>query len=334
MLSFIRKYAGFFLLLFGVIGIIVINGFNKDSDTTIVTSIASPLTYQQTTTSNLVLESVFVDIKGEVLYPGVYEVGKSMRISDVILLSGGLLPSADVSKINLSKNVYDELVIIIPKSETIIEVQTQSEFVYVDIKGEVLVPGVYKLEQGKRIMDALLLAGGLTNDADTSSINLSLIVSDQLVIFIPEKSQSIDSEDSSSHLFKVTISGEIVQPGQYFVDDTYTLQTLINEAGGVTINADTTNLLYSMPLYIGFELSIPNLQEKIISSGQDLSGKININKANLEALMTLKGIGIILGQRIIDYRAEFGDFLSIEDIVLVSGIKDSIYEQIKDYITV
>ncbi|MDO9581100.1 MAG: helix-hairpin-helix domain-containing protein [Bacteroidales bacterium] len=61
---------------------------------------------------------------------------------------------------------------------------------------------------------------------------------------------------------------------------------------------------------------------------------MNINTAGLEALMTLKGIGNILGQRIIDYRAEYGFFLSIEDIMQVSGIKDVVYAQIKDYIIV
>jgi len=54
----------------------------------------------------------------------------------------------------------------------------------------------------------------------------------------------------------------------------------------------------------------------------------------LEELSTLQGIGQILGQRIIDYRAEYGDFLSIEDIMNVSGIKTSIYEEIKESITV
>ncbi|MGE4379252.1 MAG: ComEA family DNA-binding protein, partial [Candidatus Izemoplasmatales bacterium] len=61
---------------------------------------------------------------------------------------------------------------------------------------------------------------------------------------------------------------------------------------------------------------------------------ININTASLEELQTLKGIGEILGQRIIDYRNEFGDFNSIEEIQFVSGIKTTVYEQIKDFITV
>jgi comEA protein len=61
---------------------------------------------------------------------------------------------------------------------------------------------------------------------------------------------------------------------------------------------------------------------------------ININTATLSTLTTLPGIGDILGQRIIDYRAEFGLFQTIEEIMNVSGIKTSVYEQIKTRIKV
>jgi competence protein ComEA len=61
---------------------------------------------------------------------------------------------------------------------------------------------------------------------------------------------------------------------------------------------------------------------------------ININTATLSTLTTLPGIGDILGQRIIDYRAEFGPFQTIEEIMNVSGIKTSVYEQIKTRIKV
>ena len=56
---------------------------------------------------------------------------------------------------------------------------------------------------------------------------------------------------------------------------------------------------------------------------------ININTADLDTLMTLSGIRIILGRRIIDYRAEYGDFAAIEDIMFVSGIKESVFAKIR-----
>lgn len=60
---------------------------------------------------NVLVPKYYVDIKGEVKNPGIYEVNSGTRINDVIKLSGGLTKNADVSIINLSKKVTDEMVI-------------------------------------------------------------------------------------------------------------------------------------------------------------------------------------------------------------------------------
>jgi competence protein ComEA len=71
-----------------------------------------------------------------------------------------------------------------------------------------------------------------------------------------------------------------------------------------------------------------------IPPAEESTGQINLNTANKDTLDLLYGIGPILAQAIIDYRAENGPFATIEDIMLVTGIKESVYEQIKDDITV
>lgn len=61
---------------------------------------------------------------------------------------------------------------------------------------------------------------------------------------------------------------------------------------------------------------------------------ININTAGADELVKLKGIGPVLSEAIIDYRLKNGDFNNIEEIMLVSGIGEGIFENIKNYIYV
>ena len=63
-------------------------------------------------------------------------------------------------------------------------------------------------------------------------------------------------------------------------------------------------------------------------------GKININSADTEQLVKLKGIGEKMSERIIKYRQENGPFMSIEEIMKVSGISENKFEDIKEYISV
>ncbi|MDR2074104.1 MAG: ComEA family DNA-binding protein [Oscillospiraceae bacterium] len=75
------------------------------------------------------------------------------------------------------------------------------------------------------------------------------------------------------------------------------------------------------------------LRYHVVSTTSE-SKKININLATSTELKTLDGIGEVKANAIIAYREEFGNFSTIEDIKKVNGIKDEIFNRIKDYITV
>jgi competence protein ComEA len=70
------------------------------------------------------------------------------------------------------------------------------------------------------------------------------------------------------------------------------------------------------------------------SSGSSTDGRMNINTATLEELMTLSGIGETKAKAIISYREKNGSFQNPADIKNVSGIGDSTYSNIAEYITV
>ena len=93
---------------------------------------------------------------------------------------------------NVNYKVNKEDIIVNNEKE-----DNEEEYIYVDIKGEVINPNVYKIEKGLRVIDVINLAGGLTEESDTSNINLSKIVTDEMVIVIKSKNNEevyIDSD--------------------------------------------------------------------------------------------------------------------------------------------
>jgi competence protein ComEA len=100
------------ILVSGIIGIILFSINSEDvSASEIEVSVSSNTTTNSTNT-------VFVDVKGAVKNPGVYEVSSNAIVDDCIKLAGGITSSGTTKNINLSKKVYDEMVIyVFKKSE-------------------------------------------------------------------------------------------------------------------------------------------------------------------------------------------------------------------------
>lgn len=135
---------------------------------------------------------------------------------------------------------------------------------------------------------------------------------------------------------KVHIIGEINSPGLYELDEGSRINDLILLAGGQTSNADLNKINIAYELSDGEQIYIPSIfdenNEYNDSKVTSNSGKININKATIEDLQTISGIGPSLAQKIISYRTSIGKFNSLEELKNVSGIGDKKYEAIKEYI--
>jgi len=196
----------------------------------------------------------------------------------------------------------------LPKEKTIDTVKVQKikkkkdeetiekvEEYMVDIKGEVNNPGIYKLKKGSRIIDVVGEAGGLTESADTSVINLSKKITDEMVIIIYSR-QEVENWVATK------------QQEEYLQK-----KCLLEEEGQVENNAC--------------------IEEKTDPEEKQPSAMVNINTATKEELMTLSGIGETKAEAIISYR-EKTPFQKIEDLKNVSGIGDSTFEEIKSNITV
>ena len=146
----------------------------------------------------------------------------------------------------------------------------EQDQITVDVKGAVKSPGIYDLPEGSRIHDAVQKAGGLTEEADSKSLNLAQKVSDEALVYVPTKGEEAASQQTGS---------------------------------GTTA-----------------------------STSKDK--KVNLNKASLEELKQVKGLGGKRAQDIIDHREANGKFKSVDELKKVSGIGAKTIEKLKDYVTV
>ena len=198
----------------------------------------------------------------------------------------------------------EKLTVTEEEKETNNDDDSTSETVFVDIKGAVNAPGVYELDTKKRIIDAINTAGGLTDNANTININLSKKLEDEMFIIIYTK------EEIENYMKKQDVSEIVSASYECVCPDS-------NNDGCYKNDSNKTN-------------------DKTSSSNDEVkvTGKVSINTASKEELMTLSGIGEAKAGAIIEYREKNGNFASIEDIKNVSGIGDAIFEKIKDNITI
>jgi competence protein ComEA len=92
------------------------------------------------------------------------------------------------------------------ESATSSEAEQPDANVMVDVKGEIREPGVYEIEAESRVNDVIRMAGGFTEDADQTTVNLAQKVQDEMVIMIPksgEQGQAAASEDSSNEKVRI-----------------------------------------------------------------------------------------------------------------------------------
>lgn len=153
--------------------------------------------------------------------------------------------------------------------------------------------------------------------------------------------RSQEQKKTEQKFLYVYICGKIKNPGVYCMKEGDRIFRLIEMAGGLTREADAYAVNQAELLTDGSMIYIPSKEESengYAASSQNRqdseSGKVNINTASEDELMTLSGIGEGKAKSIISYREEQGKFQSIEDVMNVDGIKEGVFSQIKDRITV
>lgn len=181
--------------------------------------------------------------------------------------------------INSTKEIYEynETANVVEEIEENVKIEEDEEII-VHIAGAVVTSGIVTVPTSSRINDVIEAAGGITDDADLTNVNLAYMVEDGQKIYIP----SIDDKETEC-------------------------QAIITEDSGIAI---------------------------IDEDYQEENKLININTASLIELMALPGIGEATAAKVIEYRQTNGEFETIENIKEVSGIGDAKFNTIKEFITV
>ncbi len=132
--------------------------------------------------------------------------------------------------------------------------------------------------------------------------------------FLPAEKESI----------RVSVRGEVKNPGNFELKPYSTIEDLLTYLK-LNENSDLSALNPNIVLKDG---------DVLIIEGKQSLAKISINTASKEDLETLPGIGPSMAQKIIDHRNSQGLFQRIEDIMKVKGIKEKLFEKIKDLIRI
>ncbi|MBO0419707.1 MAG: helix-hairpin-helix domain-containing protein [Vagococcus fluvialis] len=208
-------------------------------------------------------------------------IRKHVTKEKIIMSMVILVISITALKLFLSKNAAKvsqfEEVVLTDTTDLIAETEKENNDVikmYVDIKGAVKLPGMYEVTSDMRVLNVIDMAGGLKETADDSQVNFSQRIEDQMVIYIP-----VEGEELS----ETVIAGT---------------------------NSNTANI------------------------SKDEEGKINLNQATKEELMTLSGVGEKKAEKIIEYREENGSFKTIEDLKNVNGFGEKSFESLEKYISI
>lgn len=161
-------------------------------------------------------------------------------------------------------------------------------------------------------------------------------------IKVPSKSLINPSSSPEMSVIKAYITGAVKQPGVYILTSEDRVADLVIKAGGFTENANqeyiSKDINLAQKVSDGFKIYIPDLNESYQNksfltspSGVDATNNnlISLNAATASQLDQLPGVGSVTATKIINARP----FASLEDLLTKQVVNKSVYDKIKDLIT-
>jgi competence protein ComEA len=224
----------------------------------------------------------------------------------LVCILGSLVIGGGISYLLLQNRIHSDY--LIRSSSEISDSSEPEKSIFVDISGAVVNPGVYEINHGSRVSDAISLSGGILNEASSlwvsKNINLSRVLEDSSKIYIP-------------------FEWEFYIPEEYEISKT--VNGLYSSSSDVTGGEDSP----SDSSDGGADVSDGGDSDTSGSGAVGDDGKVNVNKATSSELDSLSGIGPAYAEKIISSRP----YKDLDDFTSRSGLYKSTVENIKALIT-
>lgn len=277
-------------------------------------------------------DNIEVYIVGCVNNPGVYEVQRGITVGKIVDKAGGFTEGADLCGINLVYKIKDNRMIVI-KDKKERELEAKQRLVLCDKEKDKILKKTKRKKDGDVFCDddedelvrrnpskKKSTSGGVkkkkvskkdsTTKEEEEKKESNVAGSEDMPVVAPEK--EISSEGSAT----VDKSTDETKVSDYDVVEK--VKDLQKEGNGC--NKQETGMEIIQGLYVD-------------DDGEERT-KVNINKASKAELMTLKGVGESMADKIIEYRESNGNFKDIDELKLVSGMGEGKFNKIKEDIDV
>ena len=216
-----------------------------------------------------------------------YRYRKQIIIASVLLLIIGITIYFFLT-IKPTKTSKKETEPIVNKKEEKKPSQESTIKYQVDIKGEVINPGIYTMDSSSRVIDVIKAAGGLTENANTSVINLSKKITDEMVIIVYSNNEVEDFKKTKE--LEEQVSSKCKQNDKYGLENDACISSDAKLESLISLNDATVADLIKLP-------GIGEAKANDIIAYRNEHGPFE----NIEDLKNVSGIGENLFAKIKDY---------------------------------
>lgn len=149
--------------------------------------------------------------------------------------------------------------------------------------------------------------------------------------FSVSANESVD--EVGQQFLYVHVVGEVQSPGMYQLPIGARLVDAVFAAGGLTEEADNASVNLARELTDGEQIIVFSTSQEGQAPGSTASGLVSLNRAGDKELEELPGIGPALAGRIVAWREANGGFKTVQDLLKVSGIGESLLSGVIDLVT-